>query len=196
MITSYTDEYDLPRRTMNLKVACNAPPDSDLRMIANAYVGSPDSGYSIVYWSLPSEVKRSTSSSVQINDHIIEKHGSAWKVVSSPPSLGSSGEIVSICGDNPTRWDATRWSPTLTDLLHGGFVYASGWTTWRNITGPLNKQELSRIMQHSKLSRPGPSYWKVAFLQLLLKWTQETHWDFIDTQRASGIIAAAAKMAE
>ena len=102
LITSYKDEYDRPRGTMNLKVACNAPPESDLRMIAKAYVWSSDSGYSIVYWSLPSEVKRLTSSSVKINDHIIEKHGSAWKVVSPPPhSLGSSSEVVSICGDNP-----------------------------------------------------------------------------------------------
>ena len=52
LITSYTDEYDRPRGTMNLKVACNAPPNSDLRMIAKAYVGSPNSDYSILYWSL------------------------------------------------------------------------------------------------------------------------------------------------
>ena len=85
---------------MNLKVACNAPLDSDLRTIAKAYMGSPDSGYSIVYWSLPSEVKWLTSSSIQINDHIIERQGSAWKMVSPPPPSGSSGEIVPICKEN------------------------------------------------------------------------------------------------
>ena len=46
-ITPHTDEYDRARGTLNLKVACKAPPDSDLRIIAKAYVGSPDSGYSI-----------------------------------------------------------------------------------------------------------------------------------------------------
>ena len=71
---------------MNLKVACNAPLDSDLRIITKAYMGSPDSGYSIVYWSLPIEVKMLTTSSIQIKDHIIEKHGNAWKVISPPSS--------------------------------------------------------------------------------------------------------------
>ena len=52
----------------------------------------------------------------------------------------------------------------IADCSHGGFVFASGWTKWGNIIGPLSKQELYRIMQHSKLSRPGPSYWKAAFL--------------------------------
>ena len=50
-------------------------------------------------------------------------------------------------------------------------------------------------MQHSKLSRPGPSYWKTAFLVLFPEWAQEAYWDLIDTQRACGIIAAASKKA-
>ena len=50
-------------------------------------------------------------------------------------------------------------------------------------------------MQHSKLSRPSPEYWKAAFLAYFLEWAQEAYWDPIDTQRASGIIAAPTKMA-
>jgi hypothetical protein len=50
-------------------------------------------------------------------------------------------------------------------------------------------------MQHSKLSRPGPSYWKIAFLVFFPDWAREAYWDFIDTQGACGIVAAASKMA-
>ena len=50
-------------------------------------------------------------------------------------------------------------------------------------------------MQHSKLSRPGPSYWKIAFQVFFPDLAQEAYWDFIDTQRACGIVAAASKMA-
>ena len=50
-------------------------------------------------------------------------------------------------------------------------------------------------MQNSKLSRPGPSYWKTAFLAFFFVWAQEAYWDLIDTQRASGIIASHTKMA-
>ena len=49
LITPYIDGYGRPRGTLNLHAACKAPPDSDVRRIANAYMGSPDSGYFIFY---------------------------------------------------------------------------------------------------------------------------------------------------
>ena len=49
-ITQYTDEYGRARRTLNSIAACMAPPGSNDRKIANAYMGSPDSGYSILFW--------------------------------------------------------------------------------------------------------------------------------------------------
>ena len=78
---------------------------------------------------------------------------------------------------------------------HAGFVFVSGWTKWGDIAGPLTVRERRRIMQHSKLSRPGPSYWKIAFLVFFPEWAQDAYWDLIDTQRACGIIAAATKIA-
>ena len=50
-------------------------------------------------------------------------------------------------------------------------------------------------MQGSKSSRPGPSYWKTAFLALFPEWAQEAYWNFIDTQRACRIIATPIKRA-
>ena len=141
---------------MNLMAACNAPPDSNLRIIAKAYMGSPESGYSIAYWSRPTEFQLLTRSSIRILDHTIDKQDGVWKVVSPSPPPGASGEVVSICGEDPALWDAARCMRTIAELLHGGFVFASGWTKWGNITGPLSKQERSRNMQNSKHSRPGP----------------------------------------
>ena len=57
LITPYSNEYGHPRGTLNFHVACNAPPaDSEVRRIAKAYMGSPDSGHSIVFWSEPDTV--------------------------------------------------------------------------------------------------------------------------------------------
>ena len=164
LITQYNDEFGRPRGTINFEVACNAPPDSNIRLVAQAYMGSSDSGYSIAYWSLPSEVKWLTSSSLQIGDRIIQRVDTGWKLVFHPLPPGSSGDVVSICGEKPELWDHARWMRRLKDCPHGGFVFSSGWTKWGNITSPFSKQECSRSMQHSKLSRPGPSYWKIAFL--------------------------------
>ena len=81
LISQYKDEYGRPRGTMNLEVACNAPPDSNLRIIAQAYMGSAESGYSIAYWSSLSEVEWLSDSSMQIGDRIICKTGVSWKVI-------------------------------------------------------------------------------------------------------------------
>ena len=42
LISQYKDEYGRPRGTMNFEVACNAPPDSNLHTIAQAYMGSAE----------------------------------------------------------------------------------------------------------------------------------------------------------
>ena len=49
LITQYKDECGRPRGTINLEVACNAPPGDNIRDTALAYMGSSKSGYSIVY---------------------------------------------------------------------------------------------------------------------------------------------------
>ena len=81
IITQYTVELGRPRGTINLEVACNAPPNDNIRDIAQAYMGSSESGYSIAYWSMPCEVKWLTDSTMQIGDRIIQKVDSSWKVI-------------------------------------------------------------------------------------------------------------------
>ena len=86
---------------------------------------------------------------------------------------GASGEVIAICSENLDKWDHDRWARRLEKCLYGGFVFSSGWNKWGNIIGPLTKQERRRVMQYSKLSRPGPSYWKIKFLVFFLEWAQE-----------------------
>ena len=50
-------------------------------------------------------------------------------------------------------------------------------------------------MQGTRHSRPGPSYWKTAFLVFFPPWAQEAYWDLNDTQRTSRIVASAVKKA-
>ena len=63
------------------------------------------------------------------------------------------------------------------------------------MTAPLNSKEKKNIISKSRRTRPGPTYWKAAFLPIFLEWAQEAYWDLIGTQRACGIIAASSKIA-
>ena len=64
-----------------------------------------------------------------------------------------------------------------------------------NLTGPLPLPERKKTVQGSKHSRPGPSYWKTAFLAFFPAWAQEAYWDLIDTQRKCRIISSSLKNA-
>ena len=46
-----------------------------------------------------------------------------------------------------------------------------------------NEQTVN-IINKSRYSRPGPAFWKVAFLHWFHEWAQDAYWDVIDTQRA------------
>ena len=195
LISQYKDEYGRPRGTMNLEVACNAPPDSDLRVIAQAYMGSSESGYSIVYWSSTSEVVWHSDSLMQFGDFSICKTDQSWKITYPGLPAAASGDVLAVCGMSPEKWSYECWLSRSSIFQYGGIVFESGWTKWGDIAASLSKRERTSIMQNSKLSRPGPSYWKTAFLVLFPDWAQEAYWDLIDTQRACGIIAAASKIA-
>ena len=80
-------------------------------------------------------------------------------------------------------------------MPHGGIIYASGWAKCGNVLKPLSNTVKTNIINKSKHSRPGPSFWKEAFLPWFPEWAQEAYWDIIDTQKACRSIAAASKKA-
>ena len=123
LITQYKDEFGRPRGTINLEVACNAPPGDITRDIAVAYMGSSESGYSIMYWSSPCEVQWLSEYSVQIKDCVISKESGLWKLILPSLRHGASGEVVAICGERPENWDRGRWNRRVEKCPHGGFVF-------------------------------------------------------------------------
>ena len=180
---------------MNLRVACLAPPGDPVRDIAVAYMGSPDSGFSIIYWSSRSEVQIQSEYSVRTHDYLLSKESGLWKVTGPQLHNSASGEVMYICGDRPQKWNMSRWLRWVASCPFGAFVFESGWTQWGDITGPLSPLERKLIMQGTRHSRPGPSYWKTAFLAFFPPWAQDAYWDPIDTQRTCRIVASAIKKA-
>ena len=101
LVRQYIDEWGRPRGTINLEVACNAPPGDNARDIALAYMESFESGYAIVYWSLPCEVQWLSEYSVRIKDYTISKESCVWKVIIPVPRYGASGDVLGICCEKP-----------------------------------------------------------------------------------------------
>ena len=183
LIFQYVDAWGRPRGSMNLKTACLAPPSDPIRDIATAYMGPTDSGYSILYWSSSTEVTILSESAETIRGILLSKENCAWRIDGPPLCSKASGRVVCICGEIPGTWDMARWRLWIRSCPFGGIIYVSGWTQWGDLTGPLSLSERKKIVQGSKHSRPGPSYWKTAFLVFFLAWAQEAYWHLIDTQR-------------
>ena len=123
VITPYTNGYGRSRGTLNVKVACMAPPGSEDRRIAQAYMGSPESGYSILYWG-PDMVQVLSEDTVRINEHFLRVQDGIWKVASPKPRKGATGEVISICGEDPPKWSAQKWEAATKYIPHGGIIFA------------------------------------------------------------------------
>ena len=108
-------------------------------------------------------------------------------MISLKPKRRVTGQAISMCGEDPNRWNAIEWS--IANKRHGGVIYSSGWTKFCNLKAPFTSKENNAIISKSKRKRPGPTYWKVAFVPLFQEWVQEAYWDFIDTQRACSVVA-------
>ena len=91
--------------------------------------------------------------------------------------------VVCICGAITRTWDMARWRLWISSCSFGSIIYESGWTQWGDLTGPLSLPERKKIVQESKHSKPGPSYWKIAFLAFFRAWAPGAYWHLIDTQR-------------
>ena len=126
-------------------------------------MGSPDSGYSIVYWYDPGTIRVTSRTTVRICEYTIQLRNRAWKVITPPLRHGAAGDVISIWGNSPSTWDTRRWSQVATEISYGGIIFAAGWSNLGNIIKPPNNSKKVHTTNKSRHSRPGPSYWKVAF---------------------------------
>ena len=66
---------------------------------------------------------------------------------------------------------------------------------WGDLCGPLSTAERCDLVRRSRNSRPGPSFWKLAFLPLLPQGAQDAYWRLVDVQRRCGLVARRHKQA-
>ena len=163
LVSQSIDAWGRPRGSLNLGIACLALPDDPIRLLATAYMGPSDSGYNILYWSLSTDIVVLSPIALNIRGNRLTHRNGSWYLESATLHSKASGLVVCICGENPCTWDINRWLHWTNSRTFGGIVYASGWTRWGDLLRPLSLSERKGIMQGSKFSRPGPSYWKTAF---------------------------------
>ena len=144
LVSQSIDEWGRPRGSLNLAVACLALPGDPIRLLAAAYMGPSGAGYSILYWSLSTDIAVLTSSSLSIRDNHISHRNGFWYLESATLHSRASGLVVCICGENPCTWDINRWLRWINSRTYGGIVYASGWTSWGDLLRPLSLSEKKR----------------------------------------------------
>ena len=103
LIIQYIDEYGRTRETLNATTACMAPPGSSDRRVGPECMGSPDSGYSIIYWE-SGTVQVTPDENVKIWEYVVRKQEGTWKVILPKPKKGATGQIISIRKEDPHEW--------------------------------------------------------------------------------------------
>ena len=181
------------RGSISLPSLCESAQGSPLRRVAGPLL--EDAPCRPVRWEL-AEVLPHPRLTVKVAGWLLRPGSDGGWVGSLPgPCGGSELLVVNVNGGDPREWDPDRW-------LHGGapgggsyLVLVRAAPHWGDLVRPLSLEERGRLMRRGKLSRPGPSGWKVAFLPLFPPWAQDAYWHLVDTQRACASVASALRCA-
>ena len=107
------------------------------------------------------------------------------------PLPGPDLQVVAILGDPSHPWSWDRLAHYLQSGLPGWMLayLPSPLLQGPDLLRPLSHNERDQLKRKGRSSRPGPSGWKLAFLDLFPGWAQDVYWLSLDIQRATGMMA-------
>ena len=74
-------------------------PESENHKIAQAYMGSHDSGYAHLYWDAR-QIQTTPMDAVRVDRYVLQRGTNMWYVAQPKPKKGASGQVISICCEN------------------------------------------------------------------------------------------------
>ena len=158
------------------------------RRLINAALGPGVVGCQCVKWGC-GDIHVHGAESVRVSRWLLTWRDGTWAAALPHPCPGVPLVALSISGEDPSRWCAERWHDAATSDSAGYMVLVSACGERGAVCGPTTPTERADLIRRSRGSRPGPTFWKLAFLPLYPQWAQEAYWRLVDAQRGYGIVA-------
>ena len=174
-----------------------APSDGSLEQrVLRGFLGAAHStaGVSIVTWTAASATVINDRQ-IKVGGWILSSSVGGWVATRPLPCPGIPRHVAAVGADPPSAWSMDRWAWAFANGEEGFCLLVPTGDVWGDLVRPLSTRERADAERRSKWSRPGPSWWKVAFVQLFPDWAREAYWLLTDVQRECGLIASVTKKA-
>ena len=193
LFAEWRDASGRRRGSVSAPAVCEADPASGLRRVADALLDPAP--WRIVRWAA-ADVSGPPLVIVRVAGWLLRPRADGGWVASLPgPCRGPGLLVANVNGGDPREWTADRWYHGHLDGAPLFIVLCNAPGHWGDLVRPLSPKERSRLVAQGRLSRPGSSGWKLAFLPLFPPWAQEAYWQLLDTQRACATVATALRCA-
>ena len=179
-----------PRRgTLNFEVLAHAAAGSPLALVGQAMLHPGP-------WRLvpvcAADVRYLSPASLRVADWVLSLRGGNWFAARPMPCPGPLFVLLSFCGKPASEitLDHFRWPPADAVMVIREFSPPD-----TSAVSPTSTAERLSLCARFRHSRPGPSGWKVCYIEAFPPWLQDLYWTAIDLQRLTGIVAPSLQVA-
>ena len=190
LVVQWKDNLGCSRGSLNFSALASALVDPGAAQLARACLANGP--WSVVPWT-GLMISVVSEHSVHISHWHLHRSEDGWHAATQPPCNGYA-KVVEVCGEPPITWTADRWHDAAVNLAQGHFV-VQHYSRGAHLLAPLTASERTALKRKMRRSRPGPSQFKLAFLDLFPAWAEEAYWESLDIQRACSMIAECLKYA-
>ena len=177
------------RGTLNFEVLAYAAAGSPLALVGQAMLHPGP-------WRLvpvcAADVRYLSPASLRVADWVLSLRGGNWFAARPMPCPGPLFVLLSFCGKPASEitLDHFRWPPADAVMVIREFSPPD-----TSAVSPTSTAERLSLCARFRHSRPGPSGWKVCYIEAFPPWLQDLYWTAIDLQRLTGIVAPSLQVA-
>ena len=178
------------RGAINFPALAQAPPNSQLHLVGSTLLAPGP--WCLIHVSAP-QVHFLSETQLRLGDWVLSFRNGEWWAQLPAPCSGPLRLVLSA-HDIPGRHlspDFFRWPPPSAVLCTRCWEEPSS-----DLVGPTTPAERAALIAKLRNSRPGPSGWKLCFIEAFPAWVQEIYWLSLDVQRLVGCLAPSLNLAE
>ena len=188
LIRSYQDSTGRMRGMLNFTSVMSLDGNENLHQVSRALLNPGP--WLLLSWHRD-QLHIWTEHCLLVAGWVFHWDGWAWVGHRPAPCCGARYVLVLVNGVASFRWSADRWHCTA-----GGCLLLRNFEPPNDaFTSSSTQAERQHILSKHRHSCPGPSGWKMAFLEFFPDHVQQLYWRSIDFQRRSGIVASSLKQA-
>ena len=174
LIRKRVDGMGNVRGTFDFQAYAHTTPGSIDREVAAAHLHAACCKWAVAPWT-PQSVAAIDAFTLHVDRWVLRRSGASWVAQLRGPCHGPAYCVLAIKGLEPGPLDVEACLAAAHSGSAGIVILCSRVAPDQDLVGPLTLRERKDVVRRMMGSRPGPSGWKLRFLDLFPVWAQEAY---------------------